>query len=170
MRPNLSFAPLLALTSVVSGLKFTAPNTNDKLNLSAPAINIEWELNNEGNPEYTEMDLSWHGEFAGGGGSFSHTLTENITSSNNQLNGNYSYNWDPTTILESFEKTKNRLSSEKVFYFELRRHAPNSGNAAMEPSEKYAVEGYDLVGSFGTSLKPEIGLGIACLVAVGILV
>ncbi|KAH9237348.1 hypothetical protein K456DRAFT_1736125 [Colletotrichum gloeosporioides 23] len=158
---------LIGVARLINALEFTAPDTDRKLNLSAP-ITIEWTLNNEGNPEWTEIDLWWCGEFANSAGGFGYALEENFTTTGS---GTYGYNWNPASEVESFMKNQNKLSSDKVFYFTIRRHPPNATHpASIEPSEKYAVEGYNLIGSSASLMKPTWGAAIAVLAAAFVLI
>ncbi|KAH0438551.1 hypothetical protein CcaCcLH18_03258 [Colletotrichum camelliae] len=164
---KLTLAALIGATRLINALEFIAPDTSSKLNLSAP-ITIEWTLTNEGNPEWTEIDLWWHGQFANGGGGFGFAIEENFTTTGN---GTYGYNWNPASEVESFAKNQNTLSSDKMFYFMIKRHPPNATSpAALEPSEKYAVEGYDLIGSSASLAKPMWSVAIVGFVVVGALI
>ncbi|KAJ0347286.1 hypothetical protein COL154_007058 [Colletotrichum chrysophilum] len=159
---KLTLTALIGVTRLINALEFIAPDTDRKLNLSAP-ITIEWTLNNEGNAEWTEVDLWWYGQFSNGGGNFGFAIEENFTTTGD---GTYGYNWNPASEVESFTKNQNTLSSDKVFYFLIKRHAPNSTSAStLEPSEKYAVEGNDLIGSSASLMKPMWGVAVAGLAA-----
>ncbi|KAL0935703.1 uncharacterized protein CTRU02_210294 [Colletotrichum truncatum] len=167
MRVTSALASLLALLPVINGLEFTAPDTSRKLNLSAP-ITVEWLLQqNEGNPEFNEIDLWWHGEFARGGGSFGYAIVKNLSAPDP---GKFVYTWDPASEVKALESVPNTLSADKVFYFEARRHPANSSAGSRTQSEKYAVEGYRLIGSSaGNSLKPYWSFALPGLFVAGAL-
>ncbi|KPM44483.1 hypothetical protein AK830_g2073 [Neonectria ditissima] len=124
----------------MASIEFTGPDPSSKLNLSAP-ITISWKEVGDEDANWPIFDLSWSGVMADGGGSFGYTIKENLTVSSGK------YVWDPTNEIQSLQSAKNRLSEDKDFAFEGFQHGNGSSAGSSSTSEKFAVEGYELIGN-----------------------
>lgn len=131
------------LAAVVPGVlgqvKFTKPDVNQKLNLSAESIIIAWTLEPESQPakESPVVDLWWYGN------GFGHGLAVNLSSAP----GVTEFEWKPQKYRDALLRTNYTLSSTKDFFFELKYHEVNSSRGTGIKSEKYAVEGYPIISS-----------------------
>ncbi|WYZ41013.1 hypothetical protein EsH8_IV_001354 [Colletotrichum jinshuiense] len=159
-----TFILLAATVAIVNGLNFTNPNQYKVLDLSAPIL-VGWENEStNSNAHGTLFDLWWHGRHASGS-TFGYELQENLTVTTG------AYDWNPTSIVEALSSQNNTLSSDKEFYFEARIHRQNGSSIETTiQSEKYAVTGYNRIGSSGNLLKPVWQLASASIVLMAILV
>ncbi|KAH7144584.1 hypothetical protein B0J13DRAFT_525952 [Dactylonectria estremocensis] len=155
------FLLLVALGPTAMAFSFTGPDVDSKLNLSAP-ITISWEDFRGENSSV--FDLWWHGALADDGGTFGHSLKENLTEASGE------FLWDPTNITDGLAKEKNHLSTDDVFYFEALIHDKND-TATTEGmvSDEFAVEGYELMGSSGSFARPATNVLVAVAAVAGAL-
>ncbi|KAK2004880.1 hypothetical protein LX36DRAFT_705979 [Colletotrichum falcatum] len=141
--------PLLA--AAVQGLRFTGPDVDTKLNLSAP-ITITWEHERGGGTEaaWTELDLWWHGGLVSGT-VFGYELEANMSVS--EAGGRYE--WDPASVRTALAVNAGKLPAGKDYYFAATLHPPNAtAPSGTSFSEKYAVEDEALVASSARAAGP----------------
>ncbi|KAF5975814.1 hypothetical protein FCOIX_7470 [Fusarium coicis] len=139
------YAPLLsalgcAFFHASNAFEFTGPNSSEKLDLTQP-ITITWNANSGSfvEPEARALDLWFYVITSDGSGRLGWELDKNLSLSAG------SYKWNPGEVVESINKTGASISPDAVHAFEARL-MNNSGSwlSALE-SEKYAVEGSDLI-------------------------
>ncbi|KAK4205931.1 hypothetical protein QBC37DRAFT_162700 [Rhypophila decipiens] len=163
---------LLALSSALFpslalayNVEFTAPDPNQKLNLSAPSIKIAWTIDPIApEADSNEVDI-WLHTAVSGGSTFDYNLEENYTSSTRLTN---EYDWDPKGVHDALLASGQGgvvLPAGKESYFELRFHDMNDARGSGLKSEKYAVEGYPKIGAANRALAA--GWGTAVIAAAG---
>ncbi|KAG5791436.1 hypothetical protein H9Q69_009513 [Fusarium xylarioides] len=139
------YAPLLltlgcAFFHVSHAFEFLGPDSSEKLDLTQP-ITIMWNANTGSflEPEARALDLWFHVITSDDSGRFGWELDKNLSLSAG------SYKWNPGEVVESINKTGATISPDAVHAFEARL-MNNSGSwlSALE-SDKYAVEGSDLI-------------------------
>ncbi|KAK7752910.1 hypothetical protein SLS62_005069 [Diatrype stigma] len=145
------FLPTLAaflhlLPALTCAFEWESPDTNSKLNLSAPSIVIAWDPNAGSGTEYQQVDIWFRAESASGT-LFGWELQVNIT----VADGNYT--WDPREIHDIIISDSNTLSADKTHYFEAELHDANSTGGANLESDKYEVDGYDGLVSGGVGVQ-----------------
>ena len=150
-------APILAQSG---NLHFTGPDPAQKLNLSAP-ITVSWVVPpNSSEADFTQLDLRW------GAGDFRYDLFKNIS----LAVGVGSYLWDPSNQTSSLLRANYTLTRDKDYFFEAHAHNAADGFGPVVRSEKYAVEGYPLMGA-GPLVRPGVGMAaLAAMVAAGMYV
>lgn len=153
-----TIAAILCLLPASSAFEFTLPDPNNKLNLSAPSIEIAWDREGgSGGAEYQQVDI-WF-QATGESNTFSWGLEANVSAND----GNYT--WDPREIKDLLTENRNTLLAAKVHHFEARLHNANSSAGAQIESDEYEVEGYDNIVSGANVMRSRNG---GLLVASGV--
>jgi hypothetical protein len=156
-------AHAILLAAIVPGLaavKFTKPDVDKRLNLSADTITIAWVVEG-GTPEatqYQSVDIWWQGP------GFGYQLASDFPAG---TVGTSEFAWKPKNVSDALLSTGTILPTDKKFYFETKFHEKNSSAGASIKSENYAVEGYPKIGAAGSS-QPEWGIGLAGSLLAGI--
>ncbi|KAM0274937.1 hypothetical protein ACHAQH_007746 [Verticillium albo-atrum] len=147
------------------GLEFTGPDPDSPLNLSANAINITWTIDRSrsiGNwQHWRSFNLHYH-TFTSGGTSINYLLGSNVSIPD----GNSSFTWDPSSILEGLDDSANGdlwLRDGDEHYFEARIAAMGRWGGTTVESEKYSLEGFDRIGSSAASLEGSLRAVVAGL-------
>ncbi|CRK11803.1 hypothetical protein BN1723_009498 [Verticillium longisporum] len=171
--PSIALAFFIATTvpSVQAddgGLVFTGPDPDSPLNLSSNAIRISWTIDRArsiGNwQHWRSFDLHYI-TLTSGGTKVDYTIRRNVSIPD----GDSSFTWDPSSILEGLNDSGNGnlwLEDGEEHYFESQIKNMGRWGATTVPSEKYAVEGYDRIGSLAAELnssfvKMAVGLTIS---------
>ncbi|KAK2013150.1 hypothetical protein LZ32DRAFT_264479 [Colletotrichum eremochloae] len=148
---------LLPLLASAQGVAFTGPDVSTKLNLSAP-ITLTWEIIR--NEDWTELDLWWHGAFAGSS-TFGYELEANMSMP--RAGEQYVYEWNPASVREGLAKSTGKLSADRDYYFTAKLHPSNSTAGETVYSEKYKVEDKALVSGSASAAGSLWGLVLSSL-------
>ncbi|ORY58712.1 uncharacterized protein BCR38DRAFT_446367, partial [Pseudomassariella vexata] len=145
--------------TLVAAFEFTSPDSNQKLNVSAP-IRVTWTSDSSA---YDQLDL-WFMGVTATGTSFGYDLKSNISTSVGM------YNWDPYNVTQAWESTDLVLVGGKEFQFQARLHDRNTTRGAMVQSDYYAVVGYDNISNLGASNQVSAWgvLALAGVVVIGL--
>ncbi|KAF5632245.1 uncharacterized protein FTJAE_7577 [Fusarium tjaetaba] len=139
------YAPLLSTLSCAvfhasHAFEFTGPDSSEKLNLTQP-ITITWNANSGSfiEPEARALDLWFYVITSDSSGRLGWELDKNLSLSAG------SYKWNPNGVVESINKTGASISPDAVHVFEARFMNGSGGWLSALESDKYAVEGSELI-------------------------
>ena len=139
--------PWLVLSLSTTAFKFTKPDLDKKLNLSADLITVSWVAEPSDAAGYDNLELWWRGN------GFGYNLVKNYPFAV----GVGEYGWNPKGERQALEQSNYTLSPGKDFYFSITAHPGNSSRGMGVQSEKYAVEGYGRISS-GHQLQPRLAM------------
>jgi hypothetical protein len=155
-----------ALFHAIHAFEFTGPDSDEALNLTQP-ITIIWDANSGSlsEPRARALELWFLAQASNDGGQFGWEIAANLSLSAG------SYKWNPDAIVEGLKKNENSLSPDVVHYFEARLIDNAGSGLATVESEKYAVEGPDVVGNSGRGAQAgfyTVTLALTMAVVVGV--
>ncbi|KAH8658481.1 hypothetical protein BX600DRAFT_469179 [Xylariales sp. PMI_506] len=138
---------LLPVYAAAANFAFTSPTASTNVNLSAP-VDITWDAGSDGTT-YSQVDITWTGQSTDGA-LVTYALVEDLTLSAG------SYVWQPANVTTALAATQLRLASGQDSYFTADMHNANSSAGASVNSDKFAVTGYELIGSFAVATRPQM--------------
>lgn len=149
MRFNSLLAAASYLAAFAAGFEFTGPDADEKLNLSAPLINITWIRGSSDAPEsaYPSFDLWFGGPNADGPGTGGSgwELRPNVS------NTDGIFLWNPARTIGSGDEDGPYLTNGKDYQFAA--WFTNEGKILKVESERYALEGYARLRNGASSLQ-----------------
>ncbi|KAG5744791.1 hypothetical protein H9Q72_011416 [Fusarium xylarioides] len=138
-------APLLSTLSCAffhasHAFEFTGPDSSETLDLTQP-ITITWNANTGSflEPDARALDLWFYALTSDDSGRFGWELDKNLSLSAG------SYKCNPDEVVESINKTGASISPDAVHAFEARLMNNSGGWLSALESDKYTVEGSDLI-------------------------
>jgi len=148
MRLSATLPWLALLPSIGSAFKFTKPDPNKKLDLSAEVITIAWTTETNDAAAYDRIDIWWNGPPG-----FGYELVKNFP----LAAGTGEFGWNPKGVRQSLELSNMTLPSAKEYEFKAQLHLGNSTRGAGILSDKYAVEGYSRISAGHRLLQGSAG-------------
>ncbi|RGP66607.1 hypothetical protein FLONG3_8803 [Fusarium longipes] len=149
------------LIRTIHAFEFTGPDSTQKLDITQP-IKITWNATSEGfvEPKAQALQLWFLGVTNNGNDKPGWELASNLSLSEG------SYEWNPENVVESLKATDGELSSDAVHMFEARL-MDNAGKKLVTiESDRYAIEGDDVVESSGKGAQAGFYTsGVALIVA-----
>ncbi|KAK4444355.1 hypothetical protein QBC34DRAFT_498372 [Podospora aff. communis PSN243] len=131
MRLPLLLSSTLLLPLSLAQVRITRPDTDKKLNLSAPTITIAWAVDN-GAAEASQIVDIWFQTTSVGSSNLGYQLVANYTFN---AAGTNSYDWNPRDEVAALKSSGVALPTEKASVFELRFHERNSSRGSTVRSE-----------------------------------
>ena len=146
--------PFLALVPSIAAFKFTKPDVDKKLNLSAESITISWTADSN-DSQFDDVTVIFTAP------SFNAIIINLFP----LAVGTGEFAWNPKDIRQALEKNNTVLPNTKDFYFQAMLGGKTATTTRVN-SEKYAVEGYSRI-SAGHRLHQGLGAWILAA-AVGV--
>lgn len=140
LTPNLALLLTYTTLALAQNLNISVPSSSQPLNLSSPAIPIDWSATTQ----YPELDIWFWGP------SFGYSIAQNLSASNTH------YSWDPHNVSAALQSTHTDLTETAAFFFRGLFHGVNSSAGLEVSSEQYRVTGYPYMSSAG-ALRPSFG-------------